>query len=657
MRIIYRVFILTLVVNVVIQAQADSLKKVFNDIGNKYGAKSMTAVVVKDGNIVFKEGFGKRNIALNLPVNPDSTKFRIASISKMIAATALMKLVEENKVKLDEDISVYLGFSVRNPKFPNNKITVRMVASHTAGILDIDGAYDTFINDSYAASGSAIPSLSQLLTVGGKYYNSSTFSSKSPGSYFNYANIDYVIIGTLIEKVSGIRFDKYCKDNLLTPLGIDADFNPAGIINYKQIATLYRNSGAVAADDFSGNKPVKKELAGYQIGSNGSIYSPQGGLRISSVDLSKLMLIYLNKGTVNGVKILNEATVDTMLKSVFLYNGSNGNTYYDCMKNYAIGNFKTSDLISGLSLTGHFGEAYGLVSDMFYNAEKKIGIIIYISGSSLPIGSYSGWYKPEEEFFTAVNKYYGNSGNPVNPVNTLKETFENNNAPSLPSGWASEKMIAYNSSGYGYNSNGCVGWNEKDLATHWVSSPKYTKPKVLSFYLAAYNNTCNFNLYIQTSEDKINWKNSDSVIAPAQLGYNYISKKINLNSSKDLYFKWIAVNPVVGGFYLDDVEVETPTSITHENETPATFSLSQNYPNPFNPSTLIGYQISAFSHVRLNVFDVLGREVATLVDGFKQPGKYSVEFRAEKGVYSSGIYFYTLQNGNQLQTRKMLLIK
>jgi hypothetical protein len=101
------------------------------------------------------------------------------------------------------------------------------------------------------------------------------------------------------------------------------------------------------------------------------------------------------------------------------------------------------------------------------------------------------------------------------------------------------------------------------------------------------------------------------------------------------------------------------TDIDNKNEIPSCYSLSQNYPNPFNPSTVISYQISAFGHVSLKVFDVLGREIATLVDEYKQPGSYKVVFNPVSSIKNpaSGIYFYKLQAGSFSEIKKMVLAK
>jgi hypothetical protein len=104
---------------------------------------------------------------------------------------------------------------------------------------------------------------------------------------------------------------------------------------------------------------------------------------------------------------------------------------------------------------------------------------------------------------------------------------------------------------------------------------------------------------------------------------------------------------------LSDFILATPSD--KPNALPASFALSQNYPNPFNPSTVISYQLPIGSQISLKVYDVLGREVATLVNERKAAGSYTATFDASK--FSSGVYFYKLQAGNFVQTKKMLLVK
>ncbi len=93
------------------------------------------------------------------------------------------------------------------------------------------------------------------------------------------------------------------------------------------------------------------------------------------------------------------------------------------------------------------------------------------------------------------------------------------------------------------------------------------------------------------------------------------------------------------------------------NSVPEEYSLLQNYPNPFNPTTVIKYSVKENTQVVLKVFDILGREVSTLINEEKQPGAYTVNFDAAAAGLSSGTYFYTIKAGNFVQTKKMLLLK
>jgi hypothetical protein len=101
--------------------------------------------------------------------------------------------------------------------------------------------------------------------------------------------------------------------------------------------------------------------------------------------------------------------------------------------------------------------------------------------------------------------------------------------------------------------------------------------------------------------------------------------------------------------------IDTETKIENNDLIPENYSLSQNYPNPFNPATTINYQIPLAGHVSLKVYDILGREVATLVNEEISAGNYEIKF--DGSHLSSGVYFYTLQSGSFNETKKLILIK
>jgi Secretion system C-terminal sorting domain len=108
-------------------------------------------------------------------------------------------------------------------------------------------------------------------------------------------------------------------------------------------------------------------------------------------------------------------------------------------------------------------------------------------------------------------------------------------------------------------------------------------------------------------------------------------------------------------FVVDD---QTSTGIESERlseEIPVEYALEVNYPNPFNPSTRIEYALPEVGHVRLDVFDMLGRLVTTLIDSVQPPGQYGVTF--DSGRLPSGVYLYRMTAGSFVQTNRMLLLK
>lgn len=135
----------------------------------------------------------------------------------------------------------------------------------------------------------------------------------------------------------------------------------------------------------------------------------------------------------------------------------------------------------------------------------------------------------------------------------------------------------------------------------------------------------------------------ESVITGNTLGNDYVYIIEEAQYSHICFFIRIELNVIT--------DVENP----NQSDIPLDFALNQNYPNPFNPTTRIQYQLSGNSQVTLKVYNILGSEVATLVNEEKQAGSYEVSFDASD--LSSGIYFYSLRAGSFIETKKMLLLK
>jgi CubicO group peptidase (beta-lactamase class C family) len=374
-------------------------------------------VFCKDG-IIENIAIGKSDYArdINTSVN---TKYRIASISKTITAIAIMQLVEQNLLDLDADISTILGYSVQNPNHPTIPITTRMLLSHTSSIID-GSTYGSFMNATI--NNNPIPNLSEILTPSGTFYTTGQFNNTIPGTYFNYSNINYVILGTIVEKISNLRFDVYCKQNISNPLQIDASFNVNDLTDINQLAVLYRKINGVwtpQADNYAGAQPTFNNLSGYIPGTNGGRFGPQGGFRCSGQDLAKIFMVLMNKGTFNGNTLLSESSCNAMLANAWTFNGNNGNNYFGLFRSWGLGIHRITStpgndivLPGSVSMLGHTGEAYGLVSDAFFDTIRKVGFVFMNNGVGIgyQTNNNSAFYTLEQEVFAAIE----NHGNIIN---------------------------------------------------------------------------------------------------------------------------------------------------------------------------------------------------------------------------------------------------
>ena len=172
------------------------------------------------------------------------------------------------------------------------------------------------------------------------------------------------------------------------------------------------------------------------------------------------------------------------------------------------------------------------------------------------------------------------------------------------------------------------------------------------------------NAYIDVSNDNgVTWRSAkfyNKTVSSWTKEVLDISSLANNTPTLKIRFSMISNGSLVAdGIFIDNIKLtgynETPTGIISNNEIPAGYSLSQNYPNPFNPTTNLEFGILKSGYVSLKVFDMLGKEVMTLVNENKPAGRYSVSF--DGSSLTSGLYYYKLESGEFAETKKMLLIK
>lgn len=406
---------------------------------------SLSVLAVRDGKISYHQQFGARwidneNPANNKPANAE-TMYRIASISKTVTAIGVMKLVETGKINLDRDISDYLGYKLRNPHFPDDAITMRMLLSHTSTILD---------NAGYYWDEKTITDLKDVLLPEGKRYATGAMWSKAgkPGAYFQYANLPWGVIGTVMERVTNERFDRLMQRLVLTPLKLKGGFHPADMpaADLQNVATLYRKRSVIdnkevwnvdgpwvaQVDDYTKLAPAPRATAEYVVGTNGTLFGPQGNCRLSAEGLSTIMFMLMNRGQHKGRAYLQKKTVDEMLKTQWRAkpDGKNGESTYSGGKAlfnaWGLGVQQFMDVsypdtgvvgksggggdrlakAGGYTAIGHLGDAWGLTSAMVFNAKEKSGMIFMHGGPGFNpetnLGKYSAMYRHEEEILNAL---------------------------------------------------------------------------------------------------------------------------------------------------------------------------------------------------------------------------------------------------------------
>lgn len=365
----------------------------------------VSVAVFHDDQLVFSKGYGYANVKKFVPMSSDSI-FRVAGLSRMITAAAIMKLHDQRRINLDDDISNYFGFKIRNPMYPQEPITIRQLLLQTSSFKD-SGCYNNLMNGNSRIFRSI--GLDELLMPQGKYYDKSLFSQAAPGETFSYCNLNFGVLGGIVELASGKRFDDYCRKEILLPLGMDAGFDPADIVNWRNFGAIYRyRSGSryEVLDDLSGGKPKPLKITaplGNPIG-----WSPTGGLRVSANDMSKFLMMLANGGAYGDKRVLTSVSAYMMQQVFWMGLSFDGlDEQVGLFRQEGLGVNITDQLCDGWRLTGYSGDAYGLISGAYFDTLSKLGFVYIINGgnyrTALP---QSPAYVSEREIATAINSRY-----------------------------------------------------------------------------------------------------------------------------------------------------------------------------------------------------------------------------------------------------------
>jgi CubicO group peptidase (beta-lactamase class C family) len=322
--------------------------------------------IVKHGRIVFASGYGWANIEDRVPMTPDSIQ-EIASISKTVVATATMQGVERGVLTLDEDIGSALGWSARNPSYPNVPITVEMLLTHTSSITDFWPAHEKL----YSWGGDSTLPLDDviydLLTPGGPYCNpQKTWGDYEPGAQYSYSNTGAATCGDVVERATGVPFDTWCNENIFEPLGMtNTSYRlrdlPAGML---AMPYVWRGGRYVPLGQYS--------HAEY----------PCVSLHTSVTQLGKFLIAYLQGGVYRGHRILQAATVDEILSS----------QVPDLGLDWTQGLIWFTWSFAGRTTWGHSGYDDGVTTDMYMDRTRGEGVITFANGELTGQADYEALY-------------------------------------------------------------------------------------------------------------------------------------------------------------------------------------------------------------------------------------------------------------------------
>lgn len=334
------------------------------------GFPSLSACIIKDDQVIWSKGYGYYDLS-ECKLATINTVYLLASITKTIVGTALMQLYDRGLFNLDDDVNTFLPFDLRNPNFPDDPITFRMLLSHTSSLNMNEQKQYYWFNFSGDPPFDFFPEpfLRDFLLPAGKYYDASIWSTDyRPGEYAMYANVGFDIISYLVEIISGEPFLEYCNTYIFAPLDMkNTGFNFSRFdidrvaIPYQRIIGRYytiNELGFMYEEEWGTPSEEYYRVRFY----------PAGGLYSTVSDLSHFLIAHMNEGEYNGARILEKETVELMHE-----------VQPENSIEYGLAWFHTS--IKGFSVSGHNGDLDGVDTWMLYNQTENIGIIYLANGN------------------------------------------------------------------------------------------------------------------------------------------------------------------------------------------------------------------------------------------------------------------------------------
>jgi len=340
----------------------------------------LQAASIQDGELVWQGSYGLLEYNTAREVN-DSTLFMIASCSKPVTALGIMLLYDRGKLGLDDPINNYLPCAINNPNFQDSTITIRMLLSHISSLKD---NWDIMTPLYTLPEGGDSPLelvdfVQSYFTEGGRYYDpEDNFHKFEPVSEYSYCNMGYVILGLIIEQISGLSFADYMKEELLEPLQMHHSYWFLRDIPHQNIARPHELHPSTKKN------PREPEVLNHY----GYADFPDGQLRTTVSDYAQVIKLLVNEGRVNGEAFIQPATVQEFLRI----------QYPDVAKYQAIAwNYNEFDsflyYLLMPRLPSHTGADPGVATVVSFDPDKRSAGIIFSNSPTITFRGQKIFYQ------------------------------------------------------------------------------------------------------------------------------------------------------------------------------------------------------------------------------------------------------------------------
>jgi len=387
--------------NDALQKEIDSLNLKLSNISEETIIPGFSATIVQGDEIIYSQGFGYSDVANKHKFSPQTIHV-IASISKTFAGVAIMKLVEDGLLELDDPINDYLPFEIESPHYPEVDITIRHLVTHTSSLNDDfddgekrpselveqsiyskDEMPVELAEDIYYYDGVALPLEKyekEIFTPNGKWYDKNNFSNFKPGEQYEYSNEGSNLAGLIIERVSGETFSEFTRKFIFQPLNMTNSYWEYKDLDrsVSKLYKIYEKEGDSKVYEFP------------RVNEGGQ---PCGDLKSNGDDLAKYV-IEMKNGLNGKGKILNAKSYQTLLNSQLGKSIPRDRDESALNDEYDIGVFWA---ISKPGYRLHKGGSIGVFSILYFNPMNDIGVISYCNLAHPDFGKIVNTIKNFEE--------------------------------------------------------------------------------------------------------------------------------------------------------------------------------------------------------------------------------------------------------------------